>query len=150
LDERENSLLLRDNVAGSVLIAEKRSWLPMGVIASVQIQLAFQVSALIISMGAIGEEFDSSPTIIATAVVVYSLSVAGFVMLGAKIGAALGSRLVFQVSILVHGAAMAWVAFSQSPSAIIQAQIVAGLAAAAAVPALVVMIAAHYRARQLS
>jgi MFS family permease len=148
LDERENSLPLWDNVAGSVLTAESRSWLPMGVIASVQIQLAFQVSALIISMGAIGEEFDSSPTAIATAVVVYSLSVAGFVMLGAKIGAALGSRLVFQVSILVHGAAMAWVAFSQSPSAIIQAQIVAGLAAAAAVPALVVMIAAHYRARQ--
>ncbi len=120
----------------------------MIVIASVQIQLAFQVSALIISMGAIVDEFETSPTTISTAVVVYSLCVAGFVMLGAKIGSILGSRIVFQVSVLIHGGAMAWVALSQSSAAIIQAQIIAGLAAAAAVPALVVMIAAHYRARQ--
>jgi MFS family permease len=120
----------------------------MIVIASVQIQLAFQVSALIISMGAIVDEFEASPTIISTAVVVYSLCVAGFVMLGAKIGSVFGSRIVFQVSLLIHGGAMAWVALSQSPAAIIQAQILAGLAAAAAVPALVVMIAAHYRDRQ--
>ena len=120
----------------------------MIVIASVQIQLAFQVSALIISMGAIVDEFETSPTTISTAVVVYSLCVAGFVMFGAKIGSILGSRIVFQVSVLIHGGAMAWVALSQSSAAIIQAQIIAGLAAAAAVPALVVMIAAHYRARQ--
>jgi MFS family permease len=124
------------------------SWLPMIVIALVQIQMAFNVSALVISMGAIVEEFDTSPTTVGTALVVYSLSVAAFVMLGAKIGSVIGARLIFQISVVIHGLSMAMMAFSTSATMMIQAQILAGLAAAAAVPSLVVLIAVHYRARQ--
>jgi len=124
------------------------SWLPMIVIALVQIQMAFNVSALVISMGAIVEEFDTSPTTVGTALVVYSLSVAAFVMLGAKIGSVIGARLIFQISVVVHGLSMAMMAFSTSATMMIQAQVIAGLAAAAAVPSLVVLIAVHYRARQ--
>ena len=120
----------------------------MIVIAMVQIQMAFNVSALVISMGAIVEEFDTSPTTVGTALVVYSLSVAAFVMLGAKIGSVVGARLIFQISVVVHGLSMAMMAFSTSATMMIQAQVIAGLAAAAAVPSLVVLIAVHYRARQ--
>jgi MFS family permease len=127
---------------------QNASWLPIIVIALVQIQMAFNVSALIISMGAIVEEFDTSPTTIGTALVVYSLAVAAFVMLGAKIGSVLGSRLVFQIAVVIHGVSMAIMALSTSATMMIQAQILAGLAAAAAVPALVVLIAVHYRDQQ--
>jgi hypothetical protein len=44
--------------------------------------------------------------------VLYSLFVAAFVMLGAKIGKLFGERLVFQVSAVGHGAAMALMALS--------------------------------------
>lgn len=120
----------------------------MVVIALVQIQMAFNVSALVISMGAIVEDFNTSPTMVATALVVYSLGVAAFVMLGAKIGTIFGSRLVFQIALVIHGASMGMMAISTGPAMMIQAQLLAGLAAAAAVPALVVMIATHYRDRQ--
>lgn len=127
---------------------QRSSWLPMLVIAFVQIQMAFNVSALIISMGAIVEDFQTSPTTIATALVVYSLGVAAFVMLGARIATILGARLVFQVSVVMHGVSMAIMAISSGPVVMLLAQLLAGLAAAAAVPTLVVMIATHYREQQ--
>jgi MFS family permease len=128
----------------------KVSWLPMLIIALAQIQMAFNVSALPVSIGAIVEEFDTSPSSVGTALVVYSLAVAGFVMLGAKIGKILGARTAFQIGVIFHGAAMAWMALSQDTAAMLKAQAFAGLAAALLVPSLVVMIANHYRGSQQS
>ncbi len=122
----------------------------MMIIALAQILLSFNVSALPVSIGAIVDEFNTSPSSVSTALVVYSLFVAGFVMLGAKIGKLFGSRRVFQVGVVVFGIAMGAVALSSSPSRMIQAQGLAGLAAAAVVPSLVVMIAVHYSGKQQS
>ena len=113
-----------------------------------QIQMAFNVNALPVSIGAIVDEFDTSPSAVGTALVFYPLAVAGFVMLGAKIGNLTGERLLFQVTVLLHGAAMIWMALSQDVQSMNLAQLVAGLAAAGLVPTLVVLIAANYRGKQ--
>lgn len=124
------------------------SWLPLAIIMLAQIQMAFNVNALPVSIGPIVEELETPSTSIATALVVYSLFVAGFVMLGAKIGKLFGERRVFQVSALAHGAAMALMAFSTDADTMNNAQAIAGLAAAALVPTLVVLIAANYDGSQ--
>jgi MFS family permease len=85
---------------------------------------------------------------VGTALVAYSLAVAGFVMLGAKVGKLLGSRFAFRVSVAAHGAAMALMALSASVGMMFVAQGLAGLAAAVLVPALVVLVAANYRGKQ--
>lgn len=126
------------------------SWVPMLIIALAQIQMAFNVSALPVSIGAIIEDLGTSPSSVGTALVVYSLAVAGFVMLGAKLGKLLGSRLVFQIGVLVHGLAMGVVALSTSATMMIQVQGLSGLAAAALVPSLVVLIASNYKGGQQS
>ncbi|MFO7167588.1 MAG: MFS transporter [Chloroflexota bacterium] len=123
-------------------------WLPMIVIALAQILLSFNISALPVSIGAIVDEFNTTPASVSTALVVYSLVVAGFVMLGAKLGRLLGSRLMFQVGVAVFGVAMGAMAFSTSDRAMIQVQGIAGLAAVIVVPSLVVLIASHYRGAQ--
>jgi MFS family permease len=120
----------------------------MLIIALAQIQMAFNVNALPVSIGGIVDTFDTSPTTVGTALVVYSLAVAGFVMLGAKLGSLFGSRLVFQVTALVHGLAMGLMALSPTTTVMLLAQAVAGLAAAALVPTLVVLIATHYHGGQ--
>jgi MFS family permease len=124
------------------------SWLPMIILILAQIQMAFNVNALPVSVGAIVEEFDTSPTSVGTALVIYSLAVAGFVMLGARMGKLIGSRLVFQVTLLAHGLAMGLMALSQDTQAMNNAQAIAGFAAAGLVPTLVVLIAANYRGGQ--
>jgi MFS family permease len=128
----------------------RASWLPMLIIALAQIQMGFNVSAIPVSIGKIVEEFDTSPSAVSTALVVYSLVVASLVMLGAKVGKLLGARLAFQIGVALHGLSMAVMALSVNTSMINQAQALAGLAAALIVPTLVVLIANHYKGAQQS
>lgn len=124
------------------------SWLAMGIIVLAQLQMSININALPVSMGPIIEDINAPATSVATALVVYSLFVAAFVMLGAKIGKLFGERLVFQVSALLHGGAMALMAVSTDAETMNIAQTIAGIAAAALVPTLVVLLAANYRDRQ--
>lgn len=129
-------------------ITPSASWLPLVVILLAQIQMAFNVNAIPVSIGPIVEELGVPATSVGTALVFYALFVAAFVLLGAKLGKMFGNRLVFQVTALAHGGAMAMMALSTSAATMNLAQAVAGLAAAALVPTLVVLIAANYRDKQ--
>ena len=128
--------------------AVRVSWLPMVVIAMAQVLMSFNVSALGISMGGIVDTFNTTPSTVGTAIVAYSLSVAAFIMLGAKLGALWGSRRMFQVTSLIFGIAMTLMTFSPTASVLVAAQFIAGATAAALVPTLVVLIAHHYRGPQ--
>jgi len=126
------------------------SWLPLIILVLAQLQMGFNINALPVSIGPVSEDLNVPPTAIGTALVVYSLFVAAFVMLGAKIGKLFGERLVFQVSVAAHGLAMVLMTISTDAGMMNLAQLIAGIAAAALVPTLVVLIAANYRDRQQS
>ena len=128
--------------------ALKASWVPLVIIVLAQLQMGININALPVSLGPIVEDLNAPATSISTALVLYSLFVAAFVMLGAKIGKIFGERLVFQVSAVGHGAAMALMAISTDAGMMNIAQAVAGIAAALLVPTLVVLIAANYHGRQ--
>ncbi len=128
--------------------AIQASWVPLAIIVLAQLQMGININALPVSLGPIVEDLNAPATAISTALVLYSLFVAAFVMLGAKIGKMFGERLVFQVSAVGHGAAMALMAISRDAGMMNIAQAVAGIAAALLVPTLVVLIAANYRERQ--
>lgn len=123
-------------------------WLPLVVVVLAQLQMSINLSVLPVSLGPISHDLDAPATATATALLLYSLVVAAFVMLGAKVGKFVGERLVLQASIVVHGAAMLLMAFSQNAPTMNVAQAIAGVAAAMAVPSFVVLIAANYRGRQ--
>ncbi|MDK1374842.1 MFS transporter [Sinorhizobium sp. 6-117] len=128
--------------------AGRAPWLPLIVIVLAQLQMAINISALPVSLGPLSQDLGSPATAAATALLLYSMFVAAFVMLGAKIGKLAGERRVLQVSVVVHGAAMGLMATSTDASTMNAAQSIAGIAAAAAVPTLVVLIAANYHGRQ--
>src|SRR5262245_4533245 len=124
------------------------SWLPMIVIAMGQALMSFNVNALPVSIGGLVASFDTPPTTVGTAIVTYSLFIAGFVMLGAKIGALFDSRRVFQAMVVLFGTAMVIMTFSPNATVMIAAQGLAGAAGAALVPTLVVLIATNYKGAQ--
>ncbi len=128
--------------------ASNTSWVPLAIIVLAQLQMGININALPVSLGPIIEDLHAPATAISTALVLYSLFVAAFVMLGAKIGKMFGERLVFQVSAVGHGAAMALMAVSRDADMMNNAQALAGIAAALLVPTLVVLVAANYRQRQ--
>lgn len=123
-------------------------WLPMVVIAMGQMLMSFNVAALPVSMGGMVESFNTPPTTVGTAIIMYSLGVSGFVMLGAKLGQRLGVKRFFQIAVAMFLAAMIMMVASPSAIVMLAAQGVAGLAGAALVPTLVALIAAHYRGKQ--
>src|SRR5215470_17670050 len=88
------------------------SWLPMVVIAMAQILMIFNVSSLQVSIEGIVTSFNAPATVVGTAIVTYSLVVAGFIMLGARLGQILGSRRIFRMMVLLFGAAMMLMAVS--------------------------------------
>ena len=126
----------------------RRSWLPMAVIAAAQIMMSANISALPIVIGGIVADLDTPATTIGTAIVTYSLCVAGLIMLGAKLGTVLGSRLMFSIGAAGFGGAMVLMVVCRSAATMIVAQALAGVSAAVLVPTLVVMIASSYDGRQ--
>src|SRR5690606_30568912 len=96
--------------AGDLAAAEieaRDSWMPMVVIGMAQILMTFNVSTLQVSIDSIASSFAAPATAIGTAIVTYSLVVAGLIMLGARVAQAFGSRKVFRAMVLLFGAAMA-------------------------------------------
>src|SRR6516162_1069600 len=124
------------------------SWVPMIVIAMGQMLMSFNVSAIPVSMGGMVESFNTPPTTVGTAVVLYSLGVSGFIMLGAKLGQRFGSKIFFQAAVALFLVAMITMVLSPTAEVMLAAQGLAGFAGAALVPTLVVLIADHYRGKQ--
>ena len=123
-------------------------WLPMVAIAMGQALMSFNVAALPISMGGMVRDFNVPPTTVGTAIVMYSLGVSGFIMLGAKLGQRFGSRLFFQSAVSLFLVALIIMVLSPTASVMLAAQALCGLAGAALVPTLVVLIANHFRGGQ--
>src|SRR5262252_6711092 len=88
------------------------SWLPMIVIAMAQILMIFNISSLQVSIEGIVSSFKTPATTIGTAIVTYSLVVAGLIMLGARVSQIFGARRMFRAMVALFGVAMALMTFS--------------------------------------
>ncbi|WP_407520473.1 MFS transporter [Methylobacterium oryzisoli] len=117
-------------------------------IALGQILMSFNVASLPVALGGMVKSFNVPPTTVATAIVMYSMAVAGLVMLGAKLNQRYGAPRVFRAVVLVFGVAQVLMTFSPTATLMIAAQGICGMAGAALVPSLVALIANEYRGRQ--
>jgi MFS family permease len=114
-------------------------------IALAQVMMSYNVASLPVAMGGMVETFGVPPTTVATGIVTYSMIVAGFVMLGAKLNQRYGSLQIFRVCVLLFGAAQLIMTLSPTASVMILAQGLSGASAAALVPSLVALIAENYK-----
>jgi len=126
----------------------QESWVPMIAIALGQAIMSFNVASLPVALGGMVESFRVPPTTIATGIVAYSMLVAGFVMLGAKLTQRYGALRVFRVAVLVFCASQVLMTFSPTATLMIAAQALCGAAGAVIVPSLVALIAENYKGRQ--
>lgn len=136
------------NSQASTKAAVNASWLPLVVVVLTQIQASFAVNALTVSMQGITTDLNTPATNVGTAITAGTFAMAAFILLGAKVGAKFGSRLVFQIAVAIHGLAMAAVALSVSPIMLFVAQALSGAVIALIAPALVVFIAANFKGEQ--
>ena len=126
----------------------RRSWVPMITIALGQSLMSFNVSSLPVALSGMVNSFNVPPTTVATGIVMYSLAVAGFVMLGGKLNQRFGAVLIFRAVVALFMGAQVLMTFSPTANLMLTAQLLAGLAGAALVPSLVALIANEYHGEQ--
>jgi predicted MFS family arabinose efflux permease len=117
-------------------------------IALGQMIMSFNVASLPVAMGGMVTSFSVPPTTVATGIVAYSMLVAGFVMLGAKLTQRFGALQVFRGAVILFCAAQVLMTFSPTATLMIAAQALCGTAGAVIVPSLVALIAENYRGHQ--
>src|ERR1700754_2487304 len=127
---------------------ERASWVPMIAIALGQMIMSFNVASLPVAMGGMVKSFSVPPTTVATGIVAYSMLVAGFVMLGAKLAQRFGALQVFRFAVVLFCASQILMTFSPTATLMIAAQALCGAAGAVIVPSLVALIAENYTGRQ--
>jgi len=117
-------------------------------IALGQMIMSFNVASLPVALAGMVNSFGVPPTTVATGIVAYSMLVAGFVMLGAKLIQRYGALQVFRVAVLMFCASQVLMTFSPNAALMITAQGLCGASAAVIVPSLVALIAENYRGQQ--
>jgi predicted MFS family arabinose efflux permease len=129
-------------------VEARESWVPMIAIALGQMIMSFNVASLPVALGGMVNSFGVPPTTIATGIVSYSMLVAGFVMLGAKLAQRYGAARVFRTAVVMFCASQVLMTLSPTATAMIAAQALCGASAAVIVPSLVALIAENYSGRQ--
>src|SRR5262249_57597790 len=99
-------------------------------------------------MGGMVESFRVPPTTVATGIVAYSMLVAGFVMLGAKLTQRFGALHVFRIAVVVFGGAQTLMTFSPNATLMITAPALSAAPGPVIVPSLVALIAENYKGGQ--
>jgi MFS family permease len=126
----------------------RESWVPITAVALGQALLSYNVASLPVALAGMVASFGVPPTAVATGVVMYSLAVSGFVMLGAKLNQRFGALSVFRTGVTLFGVGQVLMTFSPTANVMLLAQLLCGLAGAALVPSLVALIAENYRGVQ--
>lgn len=127
---------------------ERQPWTAMIAIALGQAIMSYNVASLPVALGPMVESFGVPPTTVATGIVAYSMLVAGFVMLGAKLVQRYGAVPVFRMAVVAFGISQVLMTFSVNATMMIAAQALCGAAASIIVPALVALIAENYKGTQ--
>lgn len=133
---------------GGIHGEERASWIPMISIALGQMIMSFNVASLPVAMGGMVTSFGVAPTTVATGIVAYSMLVAGFVMLGAKLAQRFGALKVFRGAVVLFFVSQLMMTFSPTATVMISAQALCGASGAIIVPSLVALIAENYAGRQ--
>ncbi|MCC8948385.1 MFS transporter [Bradyrhizobium sp. Arg62] len=126
----------------------RASWVPMIAIALGQMIMSYNVASLPVALGGMVASFGVPPTTVATGIVAYSMLVAGFVMLGAKLAQRFGAVQVFRIAVVLFFVSQLTMTFSPTAAVMISAQALCGAAGAVIVPSLVALIAENYAGRQ--
>jgi MFS family permease len=114
-------------------------------LAAGQFLMALDSSVMNVSMATVAEDVGTSITGVQTALTLYTLVMAMFMITGGKVGAILGRRRAFALGCLVYGAGSLLTALSPNlPVLLMGWSVLEGLGAALIMPAIVALVASNF------
>jgi MFS family permease len=126
-----------------------RNWLPMLVLASAQFVMVLDSSVMNVAISQIVEDLDTTIQGVQTAITLYTLVMAAFMLLGAKLGDILGRNRAFAIGLGIYGVGSLATALSPNLAVLLVGWSgVEGFGAVLVVPAIAALTAASYEGRE--
>ncbi len=126
-----------------------RKWLPMMILASAQFVMVLDSSVMNVAISQIVEDLDTTIQGVQTAITLYTLVMAAFMLLGAKLGDMLGTNRAFAIGLAIYGVGSLTTALSPNLGVLLIGWSgVEGFGAVLVVPAIAALTAASYEGRE--
>jgi MFS family permease len=126
-----------------------RKWIPLIMLSSAQFVMVLDTSVMNVAISQIVKDLDTSIQGVQTAITMYTLVMAAFMLLGAKLGDILGRNRAFAIGLAVYGAGSLATALSPSLAVLLIGWSgIEGLGAVLVIPAIAALAAASYEGRE--
>jgi MFS family permease len=126
-----------------------RKWLPMLILASAQFVMVLDSSVMNVAISQIVKDLHTTIQGVQTAITLYTLVMAAFMLLGAKLGDILGRNRAFAIGLAIYGVGSLTTALSPNLAVLLVGWSgVEGFGAVLVVPAIAALTAANYEGRE--
>jgi MFS family permease len=127
--------------------AKAAGWGVLGMLAAAQFIMVLDTTVMNVSISQVAEDLNTTIVGLQTAITLYTLVMAAFMLLGGKLGDRWGAKRAYTVGMLVYGAGSLTTALSPTLGVLIVGwSFVEGLGAILVIPAIAALTAATYTA----
>jgi EmrB/QacA subfamily drug resistance transporter len=124
-------------------------WTAVAILAAAQFVMVLDSSVMNVSISQIVEDLDTTIQGVQLAITAYTLVMAAFMLLGAKIGDIWGRERAFAIGLAVYGTGSGITALSPNlPTLLFGWSLIEGLGAIMVIPAIAALIAANYEGKE--
>ena len=128
---------------------KKVGWGVIGMLAAAQFIMVLDTTVMNVSITQVAADLNTTIVGLQTAITMYTLVMAAFMLLGGKLGDRWGAKRAYIVGLLVYGAGSLTTALSPTLTVLLAGwSFVEGLGAVLVIPAIAALTAATYRGRQ--
>src|SRR4029079_11409338 len=125
-----------------------RKWLPLIILAAAQFVMVLDSSVMNVSISQIVADLDTTVTGVQGSITAYTLVMAAFMLVGAKLGDIWGRDKAFAIGLAVYGVGSLTTALSPNLTVLLLGwSLVEGLGAVLVIPAIAALIAANYEGK---
>jgi MFS family permease len=126
-----------------------RKWVPLIMLASAQFVMVLDTSVMNVAISQIVKDLHTTIQGVQTAITMYTLVMAAFMLLGAKLGDILGRNRAFAIGLAIYGAGSLTTALSPNLAVLLIGWSgVEGFGAVLVIPAIAALTAASYQGRE--
>ena len=125
-----------------------RRWLPLVILAAAQFVMVLDSSVMNVSISQIVDDLDTTVTGVQGAITMYTLVMAAFMLVGAKLGDIWGRDRAFGIGLAVYGLGSLTTALSPNLTVLLFGwSLIEGLGAVLVIPAIAALTAANYEGK---
>ena len=133
----------------AAVVEQKAGWGVIGMLAAAQFIMVLDTTVMNVSITQVAADVNTTVVGMQTAITMYTLVMAAFMLIGGKLGDRWGAKRAFWIGLLVYGTGSMMTALSQSLGQLLVGwSLVEGLGAILVIPAIAALTAKTYKGKQ--